>query len=92
MEACAHPFFDELRDPATCLPNGDPLPTLFDFTPHELEATPDLAPVLIPPHARNAKNWPAGLYEPASGASSESAARSVPGSPAGAGAGAGREH
>nr|DAD47983.1 TPA_asm: hypothetical protein HUJ06_017920 [Nelumbo nucifera] len=33
LEACAHPFFDELRDPNTRLPNGRPLPPLFDFTP-----------------------------------------------------------
>ncbi|KAH9732137.1 Shaggy-related protein kinase theta [Citrus sinensis] len=32
LEACAHPFFDDLRDPNTCLPNGRPLPTLFNFT------------------------------------------------------------
>ncbi len=25
LEALAHPFFDELRDPATTMPNGDPL-------------------------------------------------------------------
>ncbi|CAL9160233.1 unnamed protein product, partial [Musa hybrid cultivar] len=32
LEACAHPFFDELRDPNTRLPNGNPLPPLFSFT------------------------------------------------------------
>lgn len=32
LEACLHPFFDELRDPATRLPNGAPLPPLFNFT------------------------------------------------------------
>jgi serine/threonine protein kinase len=32
LEACAHPFFDELRDPNTVLPNGKPLPALFNFT------------------------------------------------------------
>lgn len=26
-------YFDELRDPSTRLPNGQPLPVLFDFTP-----------------------------------------------------------
>lgn len=31
MEACMHPFFDELRDPNTRLPNGRPLPPLFNF-------------------------------------------------------------
>jgi len=32
LEACAHPFFDDLRDPNACLPNGRPLPPLFDFS------------------------------------------------------------
>jgi serine/threonine protein kinase len=31
-EACAHPFFDELRNPSTVLPNGKPLPPLFNFS------------------------------------------------------------
>ncbi len=33
LEACAHVFFDELRDPTTRLPNGRDLPPLFNFTP-----------------------------------------------------------
>lgn len=34
LEACAHPFFDELRDPNTVLPSGRKLPVsrLFNFT------------------------------------------------------------
>ena len=32
LEACAHPFFDELRDPNTRLPNGRPLPPLFKLS------------------------------------------------------------
>ena len=32
LEACSHSFFDELRDPATRLPNGRDLPQLFNFT------------------------------------------------------------
>ena len=31
LEACAHAFFDELRDPETRLPNGS-LPLLFNFS------------------------------------------------------------
>jgi serine/threonine protein kinase len=38
MDACAHPFFDEMRNPATTLPNQRPLPDLFNFTPAELAA------------------------------------------------------
>jgi hypothetical protein len=33
LEACIHPFFDELRDPNCHLPNGRPLPPLFNFKP-----------------------------------------------------------
>ena len=33
LEACAHAFFDELRDPNTRLPNGRELPILFNFSP-----------------------------------------------------------
>lgn len=32
LEACAHPFFDDLRDPNVSLPNGRALPPLFNFT------------------------------------------------------------
>jgi len=52
LEACCHTFFDELRDPATLLPNGKPLPpVLFNFTPEEVEAAGPLISKLIPPHA-----------------------------------------
>ena len=34
LEACAHTFFEELRDPHTRLPNGRELPVLFNFTEH----------------------------------------------------------
>ncbi|KAJ6830510.1 shaggy-related protein kinase alpha-like [Iris pallida] len=36
LEACAHPFFDELRNENTQLPNGCSFPPLFDFTTQEL--------------------------------------------------------
>jgi len=32
LQACAHPFFDELREPGTRLPAGKDLPPLFNFT------------------------------------------------------------
>ena len=32
ITAIAHPFFNELRDPLAKMPNGRPLPPLFDFT------------------------------------------------------------
>ncbi|KAH7294724.1 hypothetical protein KP509_27G015200 [Ceratopteris richardii] len=53
LEACVHPFFDELRDPNTRLPNGRSLPALFNFKPQELKgASPELLHKLIPEHAK----------------------------------------
>ncbi|KAL5218010.1 hypothetical protein ABZP36_018694 [Zizania latifolia] len=53
MEACMHPFFDELRDPNTRLPNGRPLPPLFNFRSQELNGIPPEAiERLVPNHAR----------------------------------------
>lgn len=63
LTALDHPFFDEIRDPETRLPSGDPLPPLFNFTQSELAPVVHLAPRLIPPHARNPDNWPPGLYD-----------------------------
>ncbi|KAJ6820235.1 shaggy-related protein kinase alpha-like [Iris pallida] len=49
LEACAHPFFDELRNQNTQLPNGCSFPQLFDFTPQELGgASPELIQRLTP--------------------------------------------
>ncbi|RMC07663.1 hypothetical protein DUI87_17140 [Hirundo rustica rustica] len=53
LEACAHSFFDELRDPNVKLPNGRDKPALFNFTTQELSSNPSLASILIPAHARN---------------------------------------
>ena len=36
LVACLDPYFDELRDPNTRLPNGAPLPHLFNFTEGKL--------------------------------------------------------
>ncbi|KAF3118912.1 regulator of ime2, variant 2 [Orbilia oligospora] len=61
IDAMCHPFFDELRDPNTRLPdsrgtNGGlrDLPELFNFTKHELSIAPELNHRLLPPHARSA--------------------------------------
>ncbi|KAI4303348.1 hypothetical protein MLD38_038993 [Melastoma candidum] len=52
LEACAHPFFDDLREPSASLPNGRALPPLFNFTAQELSgASSDLRRRLIPEHA-----------------------------------------
>ncbi|XP_031130756.1 shaggy-related protein kinase kappa-like [Ipomoea triloba] len=53
LEACLHPFFDELKDPNTRLPNHRPLPPLFNFKPQELTGLPpETVHRLIPEHAR----------------------------------------
>jgi len=39
-QAMTHPFFDELRDPNTRLPNGKALPPLFNWLPGELDHNP----------------------------------------------------
>ncbi|KAL6489484.1 hypothetical protein MHYP_G00032250 [Metynnis hypsauchen] len=53
LEACAHAFFDELRQPNARLPSGRELPMLFNFSPVELSIQPQLNSTLIPPHARS---------------------------------------
>ncbi|CAN1230077.1 Shaggy-related protein kinase eta [Linum grandiflorum] len=53
LEACAHPFFDELRDPNVRLPNGRPVPTIFNFKQEQLNgASPELVNKLIPDHIK----------------------------------------
>ena len=39
LEVLTHGFFDELRDRNTKLPNGNPLPDLFDFSKEEISST-----------------------------------------------------
>ncbi|KAF8391213.1 hypothetical protein HHK36_023515 [Tetracentron sinense] len=52
LEACAHPFFDELRQSNTRLPNGRPLPPLFNFKQELSGSSPELINKLIPEHVR----------------------------------------
>ncbi|KAM7277251.1 hypothetical protein ACFE04_019117 [Oxalis oulophora] len=53
LDAMVHPFFDELRDPNTRLPNGRFLPPLFNFKAHEMKGVPgEVVAKLIPEHAR----------------------------------------
>ncbi|KAK4789934.1 hypothetical protein SAY86_017238 [Trapa natans] len=52
LEAIAHPFFDELREPNVRLPNGRPLPPLFNFKQELNGASPELILRLIPGHVR----------------------------------------
>ena len=48
IKSLLHPFFDELRLKTTVLPNGDPLPDLFNFTPEEIKFDPETVSKLIP--------------------------------------------
>jgi len=50
LQACAHTYFDELREQGTKLPNGRDLPPLFNFTDAELKIQPTLNSQLIPAH------------------------------------------
>eukprot|EP01088_Endostelium_zonatum_P011097 TRINITY_DN2491_c0_g5_i1.p1 TRINITY_DN2491_c0_g5~~TRINITY_DN2491_c0_g5_i1.p1 ORF type:complete len:377 (-),score=68.06 TRINITY_DN2491_c0_g5_i1:231-1361(-) len=54
LEACTHPFFDELRNSSTRLPNGKKLPaSLFQFSTGELQNNRQLYTKLVPEWARN---------------------------------------
>jgi len=55
LQACAHTFFDELREPGTKLPSGRELPVLFNFTEQELKIQPTLNSQLIPTHLQGAE-------------------------------------
>ncbi|CAE5960497.1 unnamed protein product [Arabidopsis arenosa] len=58
VEACIHPFFDELRDPNARLPNGRPLPPLFNFKPQELSGIPpETMDRLVPENARKQNHF-----------------------------------
>jgi serine/threonine protein kinase len=47
IEACGHPFFNDLRNPATRMPDGTPLPEeLYQLTPEELIMSPDMEAIL----------------------------------------------
>jgi len=53
LQVCAHPFFDELRQPGLRLPTGQHLPPLFNFRPQDLAmAPPELRARILQPAAR----------------------------------------
>jgi len=60
FDALCHPFFDELREPNARLPNGKPLPQLFNFTESELKLAEkkNLTYKLIPPHLLHKFGYP----------------------------------
>ncbi|XP_045773927.1 glycogen synthase kinase-3 beta-like isoform X1 [Maniola jurtina] len=65
LQACAHSFFDELREPNAQLPNGRPLPPLFNFTDYELGIQPSLNDFLKPRAAPPPDAAPAAMPAPA---------------------------
>lgn len=62
LQACAHSFFNELREQGTRLPSGRELPPLFNFTEHELHIQPVLNSMLIPKYMQSSDN-PGGQPE-----------------------------
>jgi serine/threonine protein kinase len=48
LRALNHPFFDELRNQNTILPDGKPLPELFNFTEEEIKTDPEIIEKLVP--------------------------------------------
>ncbi|KAL0134131.1 hypothetical protein PUN28_001171 [Cardiocondyla obscurior] len=54
LQACAHSFFNELREQGTRLPSNRELPPLFNFTEHELRIQPILNSMLIPKYMQSA--------------------------------------
>ena len=52
-DALAHPFFDELRNQSTRLPNGESLPPLFNWSEIELKTHPEKIAALTPKWFKN---------------------------------------
>lgn len=75
LQACAHAFFGELREPNTRLPTGRVLPPLFNFTEQELNIQPQLNSILL---SRGGQEANASPSEPAS-ASGAASTSSDPG-------------
>ena len=48
LKVLLHPFFDELRNINTLLPNGNKLPDLFDFSAEEINYDPESVEKLLP--------------------------------------------
>lgn len=79
MDACAHPFFNELRQPGVRMPNGRDFPSLFNFTQQELAIRPSLQSVLIPPHISKTSSTSSTSPPGAQGQGSPSPATNTPG-------------
>lgn len=93
LQACAHTYFDELREPGTKLPSGRDLPPLFNFTEAELKIQPTLNSQLIPSHLAPQSQGNAGVSADSgsatggAGVDSDQAGSGAAGASTGAGAG-----
>jgi glycogen synthase kinase 3 beta len=93
LQACAHTYFDELREPGTKLPSGRDLPPLFNFTDAELKIQPTLNSQLIPSHLAPQSQGNAGVTGDSgsatggAGVDSEQGGSGAAGASTGAGAG-----
>lgn len=56
FDGMAHAFFDDLRLAGATLPDGGPLPPLFNFSAEELQVNPAINHLLRPQHAGGASN------------------------------------
>ncbi|CAM9841076.1 unnamed protein product, partial [Ectocarpus sp. 8 AP-2014] len=90
LEVCSHEFVDELRQEGVKLPNGKPLPTLFEFTELELSANPRLLSYLMPSGGGGVAGSQAGTGEAAGASSAAATAAATPAGGGGGGSGAGQ--
>jgi len=85
IEACYHPFFHELRQHSTTMPDGSPLPPeLFEFTHEEMALAPHMLELLTPEYLKNIK---LPHYIPSSTASSSTTTTGDTGDGGGGGGG-----
>lgn len=78
LEACAHSFFDELRDGKTRLPMGRTLPPLFNFSQIELNISPFLNAKLIPSHVRQESNMDSNIPDGEESVPTSATASAIP--------------
>ncbi|XP_031626744.1 glycogen synthase kinase-3 beta isoform X1 [Contarinia nasturtii] len=86
LQACAHPFFNELRESNQQLPNGRDLPPLFNFTEAELAIQPSLNASLMPRYSTQNDAASASDKAAVAGSSSNAPTQSPSGSSATTGA------
>ncbi|CAN0273535.1 unnamed protein product [Pylaiella littoralis] len=90
LEVCSHAFVDELRQEGIKLPpNGNALPTLFEFTELELSANPRLQSYLVSPGGGVNGKAQAGSGETPGGAATAATAAAAGGGGGGGGGASG---